>query len=437
MKQSAVQAFKAITSRIHPQLPLSTKESQRLLNALTSSFNHHLDQKLPSSNHDTCNSSAAHPVHRDATAPLSSPSSSAADTHLASILTSPLFSKPIHSQSPASAALSQLNAKAKHPVQVFEDSVASGQATIDIARLCLSAFRAFLDCLSETQKKSHLSTMAAGTRVLRWLWSSGKIHAYSFTEDRRFLDQMTLALLVEGNEAAIWDLIETTRDQTNSKDATPREMRRRKGLVLCSLVKAHLDADGSAPTATALAAFLRAFDAHQASSSPLLPYLSSAGALLSKHLIHTKEAAPASLYDRFLESCPLWDKNPSDRALYRIAGLKLHHPVTPSARVALFFIRHLKQSSAHPFLNPSTDSQRLRVFEFLFDTVNLLQAQSYRHDAAWVMEFMQKSFPHHFAEQDSSLSLSVPLKGTAQLYEELEHRHRLQTLTTWRLADMG
>lgn len=404
MKSSAVQqAFKGIASRIHPQLPLSAKESQRLLNALTSSFNHQLDQGPTKST-----AHAVAPRQHDDSA-RSSSSLSSTDLHLASILTSPLFGKPAQ-PSASSSTLHQLRSKTVHPIKVFEDSVSKGEATLEIARLCLSAFRVLLKNLSENERRVQLDTTAAGTRVLKWLWASGKIHAYSFTEDGKFLDSLTYFLLKESNESALWDLMETMPHSVSTKDSHSfvRDVRRRKSLILVSLVKSHLYISPSSDAA--LSAFLRVSDgANSTSVTASDIHLLPAGFLLSKQLVHAHlkkhaQASSASLYDRFVQSCPLWDKNSPDRALYRVAGLKLHHPVSPSARDALYFIRHLKQSPGHPFLSPSTDSQRKDVFKFFFDTVQVLQSQGYEDDSAWVMDFMKQSFPQYLSEQKSASS---------------------------------
>lgn len=438
MKQSAVQAFKSITNRIHPQLALSEKESQRLINALTSSFTHQLDQEFPSSAQRPRRPSLDGP-NREPTAVKSS-SSSSADTHLASILTNPLFGRPPTHPTSSNATLSQLKARTKHPVQIFEDAVARGQATIDIARLCLNAFRSSLKEVPQADQVAHLRQFAAGIRALRWLWSSGKIQAYAFAEDRHFLDLIVYFLRREGNEAAVWDLILSTQSANLAKETIPtsKDTRRRKAYILCSLIKAHLD---SGAVSEAISAFLRTADVLRAQNIPQYISLPIAGAFLSKHLTqndYTKHnhTAFVSLYDRFVESCPLWVKGPSDRALYRVANLKLHHPTTPSARDALFFIRHLKHTSAHPFLSPTTDSQKADVFKFFFDTVRTLQKQGTHEDAAWVMDFMQHAFPEHFQEQNLSAEKPAASQAVAE-HNAGRQEKSASVIDGWRVPALG
>lgn len=367
-----------------------------------------------------------------------SASLSSADLHLASILTSPLFGKPVQSPTSSNTTVSQLKEKTKHPIEIFEESVSHGQATIDIARLCLNAFRLSLQDLPKSEKKSQLCHMAAGTRVLKWLWTSGKIHAYAFAEDRRFTDVLSYFLLQEANVSALWDLILLAQQATRSQESSTlsKDIHRRKGLMLLSLVKAHLSISPS-PDA-ALDAFLQAAEGSKSSTSNISNMsLVQAGALLTRQLTHVDanrhlQPPSALLYDRFVQSCPLWDKNSSDRALYRVAALKLHHPVSPSARDALYFIRHLKQSPAHPFLSPSTDAQKADVFNFFFETVHLLQRQGFHDDSVWVMEFMKHAFPQHLAEQKNDSVAPQPnaLSSSDEAANE-------PVLLSWRMPDLG
>ncbi|KAH0130760.1 hypothetical protein KCU82_g20271, partial [Aureobasidium melanogenum] len=251
MKASSVQqAFKSLTSRIHPQLPLSERESQRLLNALTSSFRSHLDHHH---NHDAAasvTSTSASTQH-----PLSS--STATDRHLASILTNPLLTKPVHQQ---------LKAKSKHPIALFEDQVAAGRANLPSARLCLEAFRTSLSSLSPAQVKDQIARYAAGSRALRWLWTSAHTRSLSFALDARFCSHLAFFLIHEGKEAALWELIDTP--VATSANLTAKEASMRKGLLLSSIVKTHLSGPDKS-FESALSAFFRALDTSQTSHASI------------------------------------------------------------------------------------------------------------------------------------------------------------------------
>ncbi|KAG9762764.1 hypothetical protein KCU73_g1763, partial [Aureobasidium melanogenum] len=414
MKASSVQqAFKSLTSRIHPQLPLSERESQRLLNALTSSFRSHLDHHH---NHDAAapvTSASASTQH-----PLSS--STATDRHLASILTNPLLTKPVHQQ---------LKAKSKHPIALFEDQVAAGRANLPSARLCLEAFRTSLSSLPPAQVKDHIARYAAGSRALRWLWTSAHTRSLSFALDARFCSHLAFFLIHEGKEAALWELIDTP--VATSANLTSKEASMRKGLLLSSIVKTHLSGPVKS-LESALSAFFRALDTSQTSHASI----THAGVQLTGALVKFGRFSDSdvALYDKFIDAVPRWTKKHPDRAIYRIANLTLHHPTTPSADPALDFIRELKPLASHPFLNPTTASQRSTVFAFFFDTVKLLQKQERFDDALWVMEFMQQKFPKEFAPPRRMSSVAP---ASPQVQEASESASPLSSLPDWKVPEFG
>lgn len=442
MKTSAVQAFKSIASRIHPQLPLSEKESQRLLNALTSSFRQQLDQEHPDpvsrrKSIDTPRSSPA--TNNHPTGPVLHSSSTSTDLHLASILTNPLFGRPT---SVSDVAVSQLKTKSKHPISLFEEYVSKGIATIEVAHLCLNAFRKSLSGVPATDARDQTERIAAGARVLRWLWSSGTVHKQAFTQDPKFLDTLAYFLIAEGREGALWELMLTPNHASDSS-LPAKDARKLNGMLLCSIVKTHLS-DLRASATAALTAFFQAAETNEKASAvsafPQIP-LFPAGSYLTRALVNAGPEASSSqslvpLYDRFVESCPLWDKATQERALYRVANLKLHHPVSPSARDALYFIRLVKQSPAHPFLSPTTKAQKTDVFNFFFDTVRLLHKQGSQDDAAWVMEFMQHKFTKDLLDRPDTPPAPSHAKQSSPSHDT-HQAHDLPTTLNWRVAGLG
>jgi hypothetical protein len=416
MKASSIQqAFKSLTSRIHPQLPLSERESQRLLNALTSSFRSQLEHH--DHNHDAATSTPT----ASATVQPALSSATATDLHLASILTNPLLSKPVHQQ---------LKAKSKHPIALFEDQVAAGRANLVSARLCLEAFRQSLSSLPPAQVQQHIIRYAAGSRALRWLWTSAQTHSLDFTRDARFTNQLAYFLVNEAKESALWELIDTP--VATSPTLTAKEASLRKGLLLASIVKTHLSASNHS-LEPALAAFFRAIDTSHTTHASV----SHAGIYLTQALVKLNHfsAAEVTLYDQFIDAIPRWTKRHPGRAVYRIANLALHHPTTPSADPALDFIRlHLRPLASHPFLNPTTASQKSTVFAFFFDTVKLLQKQEHFDDALWVMEFMQQRFPDELAPSRKSSSAA---SASSQASETIGTASSHSSFPEWKVPELG
>ncbi|KAK0914478.1 hypothetical protein LTR57_013921 [Friedmanniomyces endolithicus] len=126
MKGSTVlRSWKDWASKLHPQLPLSPKESHRLLTALTGSFRRHLDEVHPTTAPDSklklgavsVLTTSPHAIHSSAIS---------ADKHLASVLTNPLLNKrrpnvSTPDQDLANAKAELLMNPAKIPVEVLEE----------------------------------------------------------------------------------------------------------------------------------------------------------------------------------------------------------------------------------------------------------------------------------------------------------------------------
>ena len=96
MKRSAVAlGFRSLTANLHPRVPLSVKESQKLLTVINSSFRKHLDEVHPWSGESPTEQRGVDGSHQSSSTSQQSNSSSSAlaDRHLSSVLTSPLFAK--------------------------------------------------------------------------------------------------------------------------------------------------------------------------------------------------------------------------------------------------------------------------------------------------------------------------------------------------------
>lgn len=437
-----------LTNRIHPQVALSEKESQRLVNALTSSFNHHLDNEFPSTTQRSRRTSFD-TTRRQGAAIKTSPASSASSTHvhLASILTNPLFVRPSPDATASVVTASRLKAKSGHPIKIFEDAAASGQASVEIARLCLGAFRSSLNGLPDCEQTAQIRCIAAGTRVLRWLWASGRTASLEFAEDRGLLGLLVPFLLREDNHAAIWNLIlSSTESAAKPEEAAPfaRDLRRRKGILLFSLVRAQVSAGVMSDAVTT---FLRAVDI-VGTAKDLAINLKPAGVYLTRCYTHavkpqrTNEVSSV-LYDRLVSSCTRWSSSSPDMTLHRVANLKLNHPYSPSAADALSFIRRLKQAPGHPFLFPAaplTDAQRADVYKFFADTVRVLRKQHLYDDAAWVSEFVQQSFSDaNEADEGTFVSRSPSQPSSHALGERIAERNDgvFAGLDSWRAPGLG
>ncbi|KAF2396234.1 hypothetical protein EJ06DRAFT_484100, partial [Trichodelitschia bisporula] len=91
MQSSKSSALRALTSKIHLQLPLDPRESQKLLGVLTSSFQQQLDRHHPIGAPLEDHVKASRRTSRSAPPPLHVSSQASALNHFNSLLSNPLL----------------------------------------------------------------------------------------------------------------------------------------------------------------------------------------------------------------------------------------------------------------------------------------------------------------------------------------------------------
>ena len=201
MKGSAVaQGLKAWASKLPPQLPLSQRDSYRLLTALTGSFRQHLDEVHPPKASDHVGQKPGNVGgSRPSTHALHSSAANLADKHLASVLMNPLLSKSIGvkqaDQDFAKAQVELQKSHANDPISLLEVYHDRGAATVPIARLCLEVFLKSVSGLSDEARLKIIKDIEPGRRVLLWLWRSEQYKLDAYVDDKLFL-QMLVPLLM-------------------------------------------------------------------------------------------------------------------------------------------------------------------------------------------------------------------------------------------------
>lgn len=171
MKKTAVLELQKAWSKIHPPLPRTPRESQALLNALTSSFRRQLDQEYPvpepSSGDRARNQTRNHGEKRREPAKADS-AAHMTDEHFMNILDNPLFRVvPSKQQQQADARRDRVR---REPMAVFDELVASGLVSQETIGPCLKSQNA----LSMAAKEGRVESMRAsraGSKFLSW-WHS-------------------------------------------------------------------------------------------------------------------------------------------------------------------------------------------------------------------------------------------------------------------------
>src|SRR5579862_5442000 len=257
MKPSALLSLRSLVSKIHPRLPLDPQESQQLLSLLTASFRRHLNSEYPSFRADETHNQFTDGPGRNGARGGMLMSSVAAHRHFGSILTSPLFTKRRRGSSPGrpgegirKCSLEDVRRIVDDPMGIFEENVALGTATIDMATFCLTTrLREILACRALSAREG-MRESGAGTKVLKWMWSSGLSASNDFLADERFVNALIPFLVVEGHSDVAWFWMKRSVAANRGPDttSTPGYLQhgatREKRYLLLKLVEAELNCGG-------------------------------------------------------------------------------------------------------------------------------------------------------------------------------------------------
>lgn len=413
-----MQSLKSLASTLHLQLPLGSKESHRLLTALTSSFRKHLDEVHPPAagengklrsgiRNEGISKTSSHALHSSATF---------ADKHLASVLTNPLMTKGTGAAKKADQdfAIAQMELQknpARDPISLLEEYHERGAATVPIARLCLEVFQQSLSGLSEAAQQKAITECEAGRRALSWLWRSEQYKKPAFVDDRTFIDLLVLALLQEDREKILWEWIQLDQvlgDEENLYKGVQRDYHRYrwKGRLLRRMVDIRLGSPHRErrDAGAALDVWFKACDmkvsASKDSHMRLLP-LGQAGSRLSRAFTSRDQDyrnTDPQRYDQFIETTPHFT-NEVYGAL-RVGNFHLRHPNGPNAQPALHFWQRvfndtspLWQRFSAPLKQPLVERRELAWYSMMVETAGCLLQEGRAKDAAWMEARTREMFP--------------------------------------------
>ena len=420
-----VQGLKSLAAKLHPQLPLSPKESQRLLTALTSSFRRQLEDAHPRKVKEAedrplqaAGGALKHALHTSSVA--------LADRHLASVLTNPLLSKDHRVAKPSldyETAKQELEQDPdKDPVAVLEEYHAKGAATLLIAELCLRIFRARLVPLTPEDRQATMTKYQAGVRTLRWLWDSQLHDSNEFVDKPGLMKPLAEMMVEEKNEHFLWSWLRIDL-RLGSQILPPGKPASRthyyhyrwKGALIRCIVFARQDDQNPASTNDILEAYLKAVQLYTevaqestGNTIPLLPAYMKLGA----HLFRRRQQRKiwhAKHYDQLVQSLDLLENtHPREKLLaeYRKALLYLSHPKRPSP---LPMLDSLKRTWAADYksyeacIRVILENKRPRLHDkskighenyFIFlETARQLQALGRIEDRDWILSCVRDNFP--------------------------------------------
>ncbi|KAF3766762.1 hypothetical protein M406DRAFT_220592, partial [Cryphonectria parasitica EP155] len=330
--------FNAFFPRVHYPPPLNQRESQRLLNALTTSFRKNLDKEhgdwpenksstptssfttaVPDQTSDVLTSQTTHNLHRFPT-----------DRHVRAVLSNPLFSydpSKVTAMSPAE----------RDPMDVFDQAVSKGLMNLKRAAGVLIAKR---DAIAQSSSISVNESMAAsGTalRVLQWLRSSGFERDLSFLKFKPLVRNLIPFMVEEGLEEVGWTWLDRYMRGQGPAFSSPQDIMIASHL-LCALVRTKLTP--GAPLNSGYASIIRAGDMFRENQLFEETALYSWRALCLRSTIFAWQSVRPSeaLFDAFAAMSEQLRRLTRTVQIDR-AHLDIHHPTHPDATLALKILK--------------------------------------------------------------------------------------------------
>ncbi|KAF2167869.1 hypothetical protein M409DRAFT_22017 [Zasmidium cellare ATCC 36951] len=450
MKVSNVLGWKSFVDKLHPQLPLTTKESQRLLTALTSSFRKHLDDAHPlPSAEDERKAGPDMGVAKPQTRTWHS-SASHADKHLASVLTSPLLVKGGKRLDHAFAKAELARNPSKDPIELLEEYQQQHAASVAIAALCLETIKARLNVLAPDKQTEFIQDLQPGRRVFLWLLNSGLDDSSSYVDDVAFMCLMVHFLIKEGREHNIWEWIKIDAQlagtvpmttAARSRDKPMLHAYRWRGRLLRALMKEKLGTESGrrhelTKVHEAFDAFFKACEIKTAAPRHHHLYwipLGPAYVDLSKEMTFDSYKIRSDIdpnrLDKLISYIPLTFQG-SSPIYAKMAAAQLHlvHPRQSSADPAYGVLHDLfgdirtvdRSTLIDQFVAPRTPGQARYWTIFVARTISTLQAQGRIEDASWLQSAVRRRCPDIARELTSYLTEFKSDNQTARDYEEQE-----------------
>ena len=403
MKPTMAHAVKAaFTRKLHPQLSLDQRQSQRLVNLIASSFRQQLDREH-----------APGPTHPP---PV--------EAHLQSVLTNPLFQKPSRiSRNIATTGKTEIDALDPDvsPIDYFVQQAALGKATLDLAAAALARYtkRQRRPPVTEEEVRDSQQVVAP---ILNWLWASGLDESMQFVQDKMFTARLVKMLAISKRDEVVWRWHQKLLERAMKSADGKTRYRGTATLKARSLLGCFLRAKFSVAASSddCLRELLKIVERPVAADHYLWRHvLQDATDIMTQELLQRPEASllDAELYDQLVTS-HLWTDAPKNLARTK---LMLFAPEPDPSLATEFLGQELS------WLTMNDTGPRTKQLRILFSlrTINILVDQGRQHDAARIVSLMQKYFPRETLAKD--VGSDQPESIASLLNALLEHRPSLLT----------
>ncbi|KAF1982260.1 hypothetical protein K402DRAFT_424697 [Aulographum hederae CBS 113979] len=412
--QSTQVLLKGLTSKIHPQLPLSRRESLQLLASLTTSFQHQLANEFgpipPKRPPPACRNSSSQEQ-----SPLRMTSQSSAALHIDNLLANPLLAKqPGHLTTDPKA---EIHAKlSDNPVMWFEDQFVRGAAT-------QATLKMFVRLLSEryyyTGSRLDTTNLDGGRLALQWFDSIGVSAPQACMEldehpSPSFTHRLTKILVAEGR----LDVLSHWLGMGEESFQDPQARFLWKGAILNTMMVLQIKNEE-------VEVALKTFLAH-VSELGHSRHARAAGLTIVRHFAHhSTSGIPTTLYDDLIASAPVWNKSTNGTKFIK-AVLALHHPNGAQTGPGSSLMIH---SIDDPLkLRSSKAKYNIFKIQFYIDLANELLAQNKHQEATTVMEVIRVAFAKELSLEVNAKHVG-PEENNCPSEDELANVRLLEALS--------
>lgn len=283
-------------------------------------------------------------------------------------------------------------------MEIFDETYAKGFMKIEYATACLKAKKKQLLRSSIPPLREAMKSSGAGSKALRWIFSSSMVDDISFLNYDEFSEILIDFLVAEGLQPVVWRWLETLCLRISAatmKSATVPPAKDAARLLLY-LIKA--EASRFISLDSAFATLRTANDMLDKLHYGCPQVLAKAGRYLCNEIVDPLASHPTpspELFDFFLSIVPTFY---SQRNTY-LPRLLLHHPTKPDASLALDYLRGVEttiSASIEPKAEQATlnadshhDSQ---IIDLGLHTARYLFEHDQFDKAHWVMNFLQERY---------------------------------------------
>ncbi|KAL4762744.1 uncharacterized protein BDW70DRAFT_148962 [Aspergillus foveolatus] len=299
-------------SKFHVPLPRTPRQSQQLLNALTSSFRRELDRAHPptasSSDEGSGTNNAYSGDHLNEEHAHSA--AHATDKHIRALLDNPLFRVSPSRNSVRSGPQSSTDGSRiqKEPMAIFDELVASGSATVGSVSDCLNWQLLLASRQSGERFVKELRDSRAGSRTFSWWSSSDPSTRVSFLKNNRAVRSTCKFMAAEGLRDSILAWLRVLRNRDFGGFEVEEDLAEKSfKYILGNFLNGEIECGGG--LVSALRFYLDACKIlmSTADETPTLPLKKSLGApagyLLSMIEMNSRrnpsDSIPADVYDKY------------------------------------------------------------------------------------------------------------------------------------------